>query len=303
MLLRKGPAILFILGVILLLMVSCNRSESLPFDNPADSIPRVSEINNLQYATITMPGQEEQLLDVYKPISEGVWPVVLLLHGLQGTKGGLIDLSQDIAEQGVMVFTISWPTWLIDMAARDNGKGFREMYEVISCAVRFARAKAPDYSGDPSQVILVGHSYGASNGAWIALGNDRLDTLWEDYAIANGGPSSQVECAEDLSSSQIDAFIGIAGPYHWYDILNERDPDLWEIVSPYAFLNQDMDIPIRLIHGEQDEAVDPEVSVQFNDALQKAGYDSTLILHNGSHRVPIELTSSEILKVIDIIGE
>jgi acetyl esterase/lipase len=299
---KNFPAKFINMGLVLLSLVACKGPDTMPAVIPTESPSQVAEDKNLVFATILQPEIKEQFLDVYSPEEEGVWPVVVFLHHAEGNKEGYILLSQAIADKGVVVFTINWPVWLNDMAIKENGKGFREMNEVISCAIRFARATAADYQGDPSQVTLVGHSYGAGNGAWIALGSDKLEGMWEDYAIIHGGPPSQVECAESLASDQIDAFVGIAGPYHWNDKFKESDPDLWKIVSPYAFLDQSLDLPIRLIHGERDDYVNIDVSVQFKDALLAAGFDTRLILHDGSHMVPIELTTSVVMEVIETIG-
>jgi pimeloyl-ACP methyl ester carboxylesterase len=264
---------------------------------------QVAEVTDLIFATIHQPEEKDQRLDIYTPEGDGNLSVVVFLHGFQGTKEGYIEKSQAIADQGAIVFTINWPTWVIDLAAKENGTGFREIYDVISCAIRFARAKAPDYKGDPSKVILVGHSYGAANGSWIALGSDSLEGMWEEYAANYGGPPSHVECVENGHSSHVDAFVGIAGPYHRINVLREEEPELWKIVSPYALIGQSLDVPIRLIHGEQDGDVNPEVSVQFNDALLAAGYDSKLVLHDGGHRVPIELTIEEVQKLITLLEQ
>ena len=212
-------------------------------------------------------------------------------------------VSQSIADQGLVVFTANWPTQLDDMAVKDNGKGFREMYEAIACSIRYARGKAADYQGDPSKVILVGHSNGASIGALVTLGSDSLETLWEDFAAEHGGPPSQVECIEPSHSTHIDAFIGIGGLYFLKSRLQESEPDIWKIVSPYAFLDTPLALPIRLIHGEQDDTASYEVSVHFNDALVAAGFNSKLVTHEKKHMVPIDLTISEILAILEELEE
>jgi len=302
MIIKNFTARFISMGLVLLILVACKGPDPMPAVMPTETPNQVAEANNLVYATRFRPEVEEQLLDVYTPEEEGLWPVVVFLHGHGATKANSIWVSQAIADQGVVVFAIDWPAILAKAAASENGKGFRVMYEVVSCAIRFARATAADYHGDPSQVTLVGHSLGASTGAWIALGSDYLEGMWEEYALIHGGPPSQVECAESLTSDHIDAFVGIAGPYDWNDKFKESDPDLWNIVSPYAFLDKSLDLSIRLIQGEQDHIVDPKVSVQFNDVLLAAGFDTRLILHDDMHMVPVELTTSVVMEVIETIG-
>jgi acetyl esterase/lipase len=101
-------------------------------------------------------------------------------------------------------------------------------------------------------------------------------------------------------SADVDAFVGIGGRYGFAGPLQERDPELWQIADAYAHLGRDLDLRVRLIHGERDNLVRPEHVVQFNDALAEAGYDTSLTLWDGKHRVPIELAVAE---VIEVTGE
>jgi len=140
-------------------------------------------------------------------------------------------------------------------------------------------------------------------GAWVALGNDEITILWNEFETNSGGPSSQVRCVENSTTNSVDGFVGIAGDCFAWDPIKETYPELWEIISPHMFLGRNLELIIRLIHVENDGVVLPEVSTQFNTALQNAGYNSKLILHEGSHEVPIELTVSEILSLIEIIGQ
>jgi predicted esterase len=259
--------------------------------------PPVEVNSDVVYATLLQPDVTELRLDVYAPEEAGTWPVIVFLHGFEGNKEYFAPLSQAMVEQGAVVFTVNWPTWIADLAARENGKGFRETSEVLSCAIRFARATASDYGGDPSQVTLVGFSCGAAYGAWVALAGDDLDRLWEEFASIRGGPPPQVECVVSGVPANVDAFVGIAGRYGFAEPLQKRDPELWQIVSPYAHLGQDLDLQVRLIHGERDSAVKSEHSVQLNDVLAEAGYDTSLTLFDGIHRVPIELTAAKVMEV------
>lgn len=165
------------------------------------------------------------------------------------------------------------------------------MSEVVACGIRFARETAPDYSGDPSHVTVVGFSYGGYLGGWTALASDSLDSMWEEFFAIEEGPPAQVGCERNLASVKVDAFIGIGGAYFIADNLQESDEELWEIVSPIAHLGRDLGFPIRLLHGERDTMAQPESSQTFNDILLEAGFDTQLIMYDGIHLVPPELTA------------
>ena len=295
---HKHLAQMIYLALIMLFLGACDATQPTPTVTAPTLTPPVAASSDVAYVTPLQPDVVEQRLDIYTPNEAGDWPVIVFLHGYDGNKEYYATLSQAIAEQGAVVFTASWPTWIADMAARDNGKGFREMSEVLSCAIRFARATASDYGGDPSQVTLVGHSMGASTGAWVALAGDNLDRSWEEFTSNRGGPPAQVECVVSAGSTHVDAFVGIGGGYDDFTgPLQKRDAELWQIAAPYAHLGQNLDLRVRLIHGERDDLAMPEHAVQFNDALAEAGYDTSLILWDGKHRVPTELTVAEVIKV------
>lgn len=215
-----------------------------------------------------------QMLDVYAPTEPEPWPVVVIVHGLGETKAGVAFYSKDIANQGAVVFAANWYATMPSLAAQQGGKGFRQGFEDIACAVRFARTRASDYGGDPKRVTLVGWSAGAAAGAWLALSGNHHPWLRE------------TDCFVGVSALP-DAFVGIGGCYNFADFLKEKDPELWELVSPYAYIGNNPNLQVRLIHGEVDSTCPVEDAAQFHEALEAAGYDVTLtVLEQTGHSWP-----------------
>jgi predicted esterase len=250
------------------------------------------------YATSLEEGGSDWTLDVYSPNETGDWSIVVLLHGLGANKEGYIRVSEILAENGAAVYTANWPDMNVDIATLANGRGFREISETLTCVIYFARATATEFGGDSIHLILVAHSYGALYGAWIVLASDYLDAQWEEFHADRDGPPAQVECARSSDSASVNAFIGVGGGrYSAAEVLEERDAELWEIVSPYAHLGRNSGVSIRLLHGEQDTIAKPESSRMFNDVLLEAGYDSRVILFDGGHIVPPQLTFETIIEL------
>jgi acetyl esterase/lipase len=286
----------FILLIIALgLLSACSTSSATSTvaapSNPTPTTPPGQVASDIGYASSLQEEGESWTLDIYAPSEAGIWPVVVFLHGFGATKEGHIRESQTIAERGAVVYVLDWPTWIEDLAERENGKGFREMSEVVGCGIRFARATAADYSGDSSHVTLIGFSYGGYLGIWTALASNSLDSMWEEFSANNDGPPALVDCERSQNSIIVDAFIGVGGAYFLAEKFEERNPELWEIVSPIAYLGRDPDFPIRLLHGERDTMAQPESSQTFNDILLEAGFDTQLIMYDGIHLVPPELTA------------
>ena len=266
----------------------------------------VTATKDAAYAMALQPdvSPPEWRLDVYAPSEPGPWPVVVFAHGLGARKEGYAILSRGIAEQGAVVFAINWPTMNPDTAVQNDGRGFREMLETLACAIRFAGARAPDYGGDAARVALVGFSLGGGAGAHIALVGDEVDRLWEEFAALRGGPPPQVDCTVSGGSAHVDAFVGIAGAYDAFvgtdgkygrEWLQERDPELWEMF--YSSLGRNLDLKVRLIHGEHDSTIPFENSVEFDTALAEAGYDTELSQFDGGHYVPLELTVETVMEI------
>jgi predicted esterase len=263
----------------------------------------VRETTDALYAVPLQPDAvpSEWKLDVYAPTQPGPWPVVVFAHGLGSRKSSYAMLSRDIAGQGTVVFTIDWPTRYPTYAIKDNGRGLREVLETLACAVRFARATAPEFGGDPgSTMILAGYSLGGI-GAQAALVGDEVDGLWEEFAAVRGGPPPQIDCMVSGVPADVDAYVGISGLYvghedkYGREWLQGEDPELWETF--FASLGSNPDLKFRLIHGEDDATFPFEESAEFAAALEAAGYDVELIPFAGGHTVPFELTTETIMEL------
>jgi predicted esterase len=67
------------------------------------------------------------------------------------------------------------------------------------------------------------------------------------------------------------------------------DEELAKIVNPHLQIGSRPTMEVRLLHGERDN-ISVEHPMKFNDSLTSEGYDSKVILFDGGHIVPIDLT-------------
>jgi acetyl esterase/lipase len=276
---------------------------STPTEIPRPTPSPLEVTKDITYTTSLQPDVHARALDVYAPTAPGPWPVVVVVHGFQMRKEGYRLISEAIADRGAVVFTIDWAAWTSPTrAAQGSGAKLREWSETVTCAVRFARATASDYGGDPGRVTMVGHSAGGGLGLWEALAGDNLEPLWEGLASIRGGPPPQIDCLASGISAYPDAFVGYGGAYTSFEFLKEEDPEMWEIASPFAFIGGNPNLRIRFIHGEWDSMIPTEhveLSVQLLEALTDAGYDATWTVvdagHHFSHTGP---AGESILRVI-----
>jgi len=264
---------------------------------PATAASPVRVYRNLVYALPLQEGVFERKLDIYTPKKVGDWPVVLFMHGGIGSKENLVGISQELAEQGMIVFTINWPPGGLKAAYQDNGRKARETYEVLACAVQFAKSAAPGYGGDPSEIVVVGFSMGADYGSWFTLAGEELEKEWDIFSDSHGGPPPQVKCVGKKISGAADAFVGIGGIYTYANNLREKHFELWKLFSPFAQIGKNTGVPLRFLHGKRDD-FGPDLPAELNDLLVSAGYDTDLVIFDGGHEVPIELTAELVSELV-----
>ncbi len=108
---------------------------------------------------LTLDGSELRM-DVYAPVGEGPWPVVVAFHGLSSA-GKDADSNSVVAAaaaaQGMIVFAPSWtagdpfPLTIEDV---DRSR------KAATCAVAFAQELAAKQGGEPSVTVAYGFSAG-----------------------------------------------------------------------------------------------------------------------------------------------
>ena len=265
----------------------------------ADDAPAMAT-KSLEYATW---GERRTLtLDMYVPAGSGGWPVVVHFPGLGG--GIPSWFPQDLVAQGVMVFVPDYPDMTFAAAIQNQGAGYRAMAESAACAIHYARARAADLGSDDPVVVVSGFSLGGAAAAHAALFGANLEGRWEEFARTRDGPPRQVDCETSEGSTQVDAFVGMAGAYDGFvgydgkwgrEWIRERDPALWQLL--YSSVGEDPGLKVRLLHGDADW-LPYENSVEFEGTLADAGYDVTLIPFTGGHSMPSELAVPTIMEVI-----
>ena len=191
-------------------------------------------------------------LDLYaprrSPAGAGL-PVIIFFYGgswNSGSKDGYAFAARALAAQGFLVAVpdyrlvpeVHYPDFVADGAA----------------AVRWVRANAARFGGDPDRIVLAGHSAGAYTAAMLAV-----DERWlgADRAAIRG-------------------FVGLAGPYSFLPLDSPvtraafgRAADL-PATQPVAHAGPG-DPPALLLVAAKDTLVYPRNSQRLAAALQAAG--------------------------------
>jgi acetyl esterase/lipase len=203
---------------------------------------------------------KRQRLDLYRPVAsgpQGRLPIILFLYGgswSSGEKGGYGFAGRALAARG---FLVAVPDYRLVPQVR-----YPAFLEDNAAAVRWVVANATRFGGDPSRVVLVGHSAGAYNAAMLAL-----DPRWLG-----------------AERRAIRGWVGLAGPY---DFLPLDGPvtratfgqagDL-AATQPVNFASAG-DPATLLLHGTKDTTVLPRNSQRLGALLADKGVSARVKLY------------------------
>jgi dienelactone hydrolase len=204
----------------------------------------------------TVSDESTQDIWVFTPDSEGSWPVVMLLHGLNGVGEAMAETGSRLAAHGLVVFA---PTYRTDMSTQ---QGMADLESDITCAYRYAMANADRYNGDPDQpVTFAGWSLGAT-------------------LVLEGGLTSEeqpIACGAEVPRPEI--VVSISGCHYQFEGAEfDFDPSGWG----------NKDATVLLIGGDEDPTCAAWQSEDAATELRAAGYDVDLVILEGAdHPAPI----------------
>ncbi|RYV51255.1 alpha/beta hydrolase [Pengzhenrongella frigida] len=231
------------------------------------------------------PSRTQQYLpglqaDVWEPATPAPGPLVVLIPGggwVSADRAGLAPLASALSDDGMTVVSATYRT-------SSDDEYFPAPLEDVLCAVAFAAA-VPTATGDaPHPVVVVGHSAGANLAALAALVPEGAGESCPYQAVAP------------------DALVGLAGPYDvaqlpeiavaLFGASAEDEPGRWEDGNPVLHAGGREDVPVLLLHGEDDPVVPVFFTTEFAAALEDGGHDTTVEIvpgtdHSGIYQVDV----------------
>lgn len=251
----------------------------IPGCAPTDLLNRMVDRDGLiEQHDVAYGPLPRQAMDVWRPAAGAAnLPIVMFFYGGSWQTGRRADyrfVAADLARRGHVVVVpdyrlypeIRFPVFLQDAAA----------------AVAAARRMAPGWGGDPTRVVLMGHSAGAHIATMLAL-----DPRWL--------------AAEGDSRDRIAGVVGLAGPY---DFLPITGPDIRAVFAGAADLHDTQPItfatrrapPTLLLHGTDDTTVYPRNSQALADRINRDGGQAQLRLYDGVGHIGIVLGFSRLFR-------
>jgi pectinesterase len=234
--------------------------------------PRWANRDDLMYG---VADGERLFLDAHVPDGAGTFPIVIIVHG-GGWTGG--DKEDDIvpvfgpAANGFTWFTINYR-----LAPAHRWPACRED---VATAVRWVKAHAAEFKGDPQRVALMGYSAGGQLATFAGLTAD-ADTAVQ-AVVGLAPPTDPVTEAQRRGS-----LAKWASMRDLLDATNLDDATLDRLaqLSPVRHIHPGAP-PFLLVQGDEDRTVPPDLTHVFQQRLQAAGVACDfLTVTNAGHRI------------------
>lgn len=248
--------------VCLLLLAGCAAHQGKP-DEPREP-PRTEagEVSEQVYTPDDWPESLEAR--VRRPVGEGPYPAVLIVHGggwQRRSPDDMAGIAEHLAERGMVTVNVAYrfaPDYPFPAQLRD-----------VQQAMRWIHANAARLNIDPERIGALGYSSGAhlvSLMAMVAGQGGELDggLMTRPDAVVAGGTPSDLRKWED--GRLVEDFLGGT---------RAEMPEAYEVASPVVHVHPDAP-PVFLFHGGMDMLVDLDHATDFHAALQEVGVETEL---------------------------
>lgn len=189
-------------------------------------------------------GEPSQFVEFHKGTGDGIRPLAVMIHGgFWRVRYGLdhaAGFCAALAAAGFVVANLEY------RRVGEPGGGWPGTLEDVKAGVAFARDRAPEFGGDASRTIVLGHSAGGHLALWVAAEIAGLTRAIGLGAVAN------LPLAFDLALSNcvVAEFLG-GTP--------EEVPERYAAADPA----RPAAVPRILIHGDADDIVPVSLARQF----------------------------------------
>jgi len=258
---------------LLVTVAACSPFRLINQLSPSD---HYRSVPNIAYGEL-----DRQTLDIYTPRSlEGAAPVVIFFYGggwRKGAKENYEFVASSLTEAGYAVVIPDYrvfPDVVFPAFVEDGAQ-----------AVAWVLNNGGRYDTDPDRVFVMGHSAGAHLAALLSLDPRYL-------------------AKHDVEPGSIRALIGLSGPYDFLPIESGYLLDVFPEESraasqPVNFVTATAP-PTLLIHGSDDDVVDPANSESLARRLSQHGVDIRIRLYDGAGHAKI---AAALAPALDFMGD
>ena len=222
-------------------------------------------------------------LDVYIPPHANKAPIIFMVHGGAWTTGDkaapafINNKAKQWLPKGYLIVSINY------RMSRNNPNPIQQADDV-GRALAFVQANATTWGGDPTRILLLGHSAGAHLVSLVSA---------DPRIVANQGGKPWLGTIA-LDSAAMD-IVKIMQNKHFgfYDNVFGKDPEYWAAASPFHRLAS-APVPMLMICSSQRKDSCPQANAFSSKAAKLGGRVS---VHS------IDLTHGEINNKLGLPGE
>jgi acetyl esterase/lipase len=244
---------------------SCCRAAEFFLANAPSAFSKVDRRLDLSYGN-----DPRQRLDIIAPRRGKNLPVVVFWYGgswIGGRKSEYRFIGDALAERGILTVLADYrlyPQVAFPLFDEDGAK-----------AVAWVEQHVREYRGDPTRIVLMGHSAGAHTAAFLAFNHQFLRRFGVD-------------------PQNIVGLVGLSGTYVLVPdsaIMRAAFPAPYSIKDwqPIQYVDSCAP-PTLLLHGLADKEVSPQETLELRDALAKAHVPVQLHLY--AHRGHADIIAS-----------
>lgn len=209
-------------------------------------------------------GGEKLLLDVSVPTGDGPHPVAILVHGGGWSRGDKFRVpSGDGADITPMFapLTAAGFTWFSINYRHAPQHRWPACFEDVQTAIRWVKAHAAEFKGDPARIALFGHSAG---GHLVCLAATLVDDSVRVQAVVGYAPVTNHEQDLPVRGGLSPSLQGLLNRPK---VLTPESLGLLREISPLNHVRPGLP-PFLLIHGEVDKTVPLQQSLDFQAKLR-----------------------------------
>lgn len=216
---------------------------------------------------------EKLLLDVHEPDGKGPFPVAIYVHG-----GGWIGGDKANPDDSPMLEILNKAsfTWFsINYRLAPNHR-WPACEDDVQTAIRWVKANAVNYKGDPSRIVLIGYSAGGQLATYAATVVD------ESIAVqAVIGCAPLTDFVQELPKRGNILGSAQRSLLNRPQELTMESLGMLKALSPVNYIRAGVP-PFLLIHGDADQSVPYEQSLLFQAKLWTNGVRCELITIPGA---------------------
>lgn len=187
-----------------------------PIDEGDTLLPGVTVLRDVAYGS-----EERQKIDVYMPPHVRSAPIVVMVHGGAWRIGSkdhrrvITNKGKHFLSQGMIFVSVGYRLLPTDIASQAKD---------IAAALALVQKEAPNWGGDPTRIIAMGHSAGAHLISLVASDPDNPDRA--KLLPLRGTVVLDTACY-DVPALMTRRHMPL------YDKAFGKDPNYWQIFSPY----------------------------------------------------------------------